>query len=299
MDAMPQPRVSAVILTHNRAEEALNTVRHMRELPERPPLVVVDNASTDGTPERIAAAYPDVKLIRLPDNIGAAARNAGARSVDTPYVAFCDDDTVWAPGSLTRACELLDAWPGIAVLSAHVLVGPERRDDPACTVMDASPLPSRGLPGKAVLGFLAGACVFRRETFLACGGYEPRFLIGGEEALLAIDLVARGHVVVYTKELTVHHYPSTRRNVAERQRHILRNALWVAWLRRPFWSAMACSTEIVGRAGWSRTTLSGVCDAARGLPWVLRKRRVIPPRVEALYALLDRWQRLQSPLRPL
>ena len=287
-------RVSAVILTHNRAEEVLDTVRHMQALPEHPPLVVVDNASTDGTAERIALSFPDVKLIRLPKNIGAAARNAGVRSVETPYVAFCDDDTIWAPGALARACDLLDAWPGIAVLTAHVLVGPERRDDPACTMMDASPLPSTGLPGKAVLGFLAGACVFRRERFLECGGYEPRFLIGGEEALLAIDLVARGHVIVYSKALTVYHYPSTRRNATQRQRHTVRNALWVAWLRRPLWSALARSADIFRRAGPKHATLAGLIDAARELPWVLRKRRVIPPRVEALCALLE--NRARAPL---
>lgn len=269
----------------------------MRALPEQPRLVVVDNASTDGTAERLAALCPDLTLIRLEKNIGAAARNAGVRRVTTPYVAFCDDDTVWAPGSLSLACELLDAWPGIAALSAHVRVGAARRDDPACAMMDASPLPSTGLPGKAVLGFLAGACVFRRDTFLAVGGYEPRFLIGGEEALLAIDLVARGYVIVYTKDLTVYHYPSTRRNVAQRQRHTVRNALWVAWLRRPFWSALACSADIVSRAACKRSALAGLLDAARELPWVLRKRRVIPPRVEALCLLLDNRRRMDLPLR--
>ena len=292
-------RVSAVILTHNRAGEVLNTVRHMAALPEKPHLVVVDNGSADGTPERIAESFPAVTLLRLPENIGAAARNAGVRSVKTPYVAFCDDDTIWAPGSLARASEILDAWPGIAVLTAHVLVGARQREDPACTMMEASPLPSTGLPGKAVLGFLAGACVFRRDAFLESGGYEPKFLIGGEEALLAIDIVARGHVIVYSRELTVHHYPSTRRNAAARQRQTLRNALWVAWLRRPLGSALACTADILARADSTHDALSGLTHALRGLPWVLRKRRVIPPRVEALCTMLEHWQRAQWPLRPL
>lgn len=288
------PRISVVILTHNRADEAIRTVAHMRELAERPRLVVVDNASSDGTAERITARFPEVTLIRLPRNIGAAARNVGVKEVETPYVAFCDDDTIWAPGSLAHACEVLDAWPGIAVLTAHVLVGEAWRDDPACAMMDASPLPSHGLPGKAVLGFLAGACVFRRERFLESGGYEPRFLIGGEEALLAIDIVARGHVIVYVRALTVHHQPSTRRNVRERQRHTVRNALWVAWLRRPLWSALARSADILKRAGFTDAALCGFVDAARELPWVLRERRVIPPSVEVLCAMLEK----RAPLRP-
>ena len=299
MDGARNARISVVILTHNRSGEVTNTVRQMRELPEQPPVIVVDNASTDGTAEALASRFPDVTVIRLARNIGAAARNTGVRAVSTPYVAFCDDDTVWAHGSLARACELLEEWPGIAALTAHVLVGPEQKNDPACAMMDASPLPSSGLPGKAVLGFLAGACVFRRDIFLALGGYEPRFLIGGEEALLAMDLIARGHLIVYTKELTVHHYPSTHRNVTQRRRHSVRNALWVAWLRRPFFSAVGCTVDILLRAESAHAALSGLLDAMRGLLWVLRKRRVIPPQVEALYALLEDRRRTGLPLRPL
>ena len=297
MGVMSRPRISAVILTYNRLEEVLKTLAHMSALPEQPALVVVDNGSSDGTAQRIGDAFPHVRVIGLPRNIGAAARNAGARAVETPYVAFCDDDTTWAPGALGRACDLLDAWPGIAVLTAHVLVGEERRDDTACAMMDASPLPSRGLPGKAVLGFLAGACVFRRDTFLESGGYEPRFLIGGEEALLAIDLVARGHVIVYTRALTVYHHPSTRRNASERQRHLVRNALWVAWLRRPLPSALTRSLDILARAP-ATAAFWGFMDAARELPWVLRKRRVVPPRVEALCVLLEAAQSTRSPVVP-
>ena len=279
--------IGVVILTHNRAGEALKTVRHMSALSEQPQLVVVDNASADGTAELVAQSFPRVKVIRLEKNVGAAARNVGVRSIETPYVAFCDDDTIWAAGSLARACELLDAYPAVGALTARVLVGAEERDDPVCAIMASSPLPSTALPGKAVLGFLAGACVFRRDAFLETGGYEPHFLIGGEEALLALDLAARGHAVVYTKELTVHHYPSHRRDPALRQRHMIRNALWVAWLRRPLRSALARTMAILGGAARSGASLPGLLDAARGLPWVLRDRKVLPPRVEALCAMVE------------
>jgi GT2 family glycosyltransferase len=287
MRAPVRPEIGVVILTHNRAAEALRTVRHMSALSEQPRLVVVDNASVDDTAEIMARSFPYVDVIRLEKNIGAAARNVGARSIGTPYIAFCDDDTVWAAGSLARACELLDAYPGVAALTARVLVGAEERDDPVCAVMASSPLPSTALPGRAVLGFLAGACVFRRAAFLETGGYDPRFLIGGEEALLALDLAAHGDAVVYAKELIVHHYPSHQRDPALRQRHMVRNALWVAWLRRPLRSALARTVAILGSAPDSGASLPGLVDAARGLPWVLRDRRVIPPRVEALCALLE------------
>lgn len=160
-------RLSVVILTHNRVEEVTRTVERMRALPEWWPIVVVDNASTDGTPTVLKRRFPELEIIALSSNLGAAGRNAGVCAVATPYIAFCDDDTWWAPGSLARAAALLDAHPRAAVLSARVLVGPAEREDTVCAAMAASPLPSAGLPGRSVLGFLAGASVMRRSAFLS------------------------------------------------------------------------------------------------------------------------------------
>jgi GT2 family glycosyltransferase len=279
--------VSVVVLTHNRAPELARTLAHMLALPERPAVIVVDNGSRDGTGDMVSARFPQARLIRLAENYGAAARNLGARSARTPYVAFCDDDTRWAPGSLALAARLLDAHRRVAVLSARVLVGPEGREDPACATMAASPLASAGLPGRAVVGFLAGACVFRREAFLEAGGYEPRFFIGGEEALLAYDLLARGWHIVYNDRLTVHHHPSSYRDARARRRLLARNALWVAWLRRPLPAALGRTLRVLWSGLPDRAAIAGCVDALRGLPWVLRNRRVIPPHVEALRRQAD------------
>ncbi|HEX2530643.1 MAG TPA: glycosyltransferase family 2 protein, partial [Burkholderiaceae bacterium] len=173
MDAISN-RLSVVVLAHNRAYELLHTLERMTALPEKPELVVVDNASVDDTVGLVKERFPQVKLVELKANLGAAARNIGVEHAHTPYVAFCDDDTWWEAGSLPQAADLLDAYPRIAVLSARMLVGKAERDDPTCMVMNRSPLQSDHLPGKAVLGFLAGASVFRRDAFLQAGGYEPQ-----------------------------------------------------------------------------------------------------------------------------
>jgi hypothetical protein len=77
-------RLSVVILTHNRVEEAARTVERMRPLPERLPLVVIDNASTDRTPILLKHRFPGLEVIALSRNLGAAGRNAGVRAVATP-----------------------------------------------------------------------------------------------------------------------------------------------------------------------------------------------------------------------
>jgi GT2 family glycosyltransferase len=267
----PDNRVSVVIVTHNRANELLRTLQHLRALPEQPATVVVDNASLDHTSILVRRDFPDVNLIQLRQNLGAAGRNIGVRQVQSRYVAFSDDDSWWAPGALTQAADLLDAYPQIALLTARILIGP---------------LPSDSLPGRAVLGFLAGATVFRRDAFEQAGGFDPHFLVGGEEALMALDLVTNGWTLVYAPQLIVHHYPSLQRNNLMRRKIMMRNAIWVAWLRRPLGGALTETLQILKAAHQQTILLAILTATVRGLPWVLRKRRVIPLRVDALYRQL-------------
>src|SRR5207248_4427108 len=207
------PRVAVVMITWNRRAEVLRSLANFTVLPERPRILVVDNGSTDGTAEAVAAQFPQVEILEAGKNLGAAGRTLGARRVNAPYVAFADDDTWWAPGGLCHAADLLDALPRLAVLTGRVLVGPEEREDPTCEVLARSPLPREpGMPGPPLLGFLAGASVVRRSAFLEAGGFQPRLFIGGEEELLAADLVARGWWLCYVPDLVVHHYPSTQRD---------------------------------------------------------------------------------------
>jgi GT2 family glycosyltransferase len=153
--------------------------------------------------------------------------------------------------------------------------------------MAASPLGAPAdLPGRPVLGFLCSASMVRRAAFLAAGGFEPRFFLGGEEELLAMTLAAAGWTLLYTPDVVVHHHPSPRRDSPGRRRLLLRNALWSAWLRRPWPSAMRRSVAVLRERGrWADAP--ALLGALRGLPWVLRHRRVIPASVEAALRRLE------------
>lgn len=289
MDASTPPlaeRLSVIVITHNRVNEVLRTLGQLHGLPQLPAIVVVDNGSTDSTTQRIRHDFPQVVLIRLPVNIGAAARNVGARKVCTLFVAFCDDDTWWATSALEHGCDLLDAHPQLVALSARVLVGPQEREDPTCTLMARSALPSAHLPGPAVMGFLAGASIFRRQAFLDAGGFNPRLFIGGEETLLTLDLASRGWQLAYTPQLVVHHHPSTMRDSLRRRQLLARNAIWIAWLRRPFASACRETVGLLAEAHEQGHLLTTLWAVARGMPWVWQNRQVIPNHVETLY----RWR---------
>ena len=183
-------------------------------------------------------------------------------------MAFSDDDSWWRPGALARAVALLEAHPRLALVAARVLVGPEEVTDPTCLQMQRGPIPpDADLPGPPVVGFLACGAVVRRSAFLAVGGFEPRYGIGGEEELLAIDLAAAGWGLIYAGDVVAHHHPARGDGRPGRRRAQVRNALWTAWLRRP---PLACGAAEFAAVGG----LGGRCGGARGVV-----RRVAGPAV--------------------
>jgi GT2 family glycosyltransferase len=278
-----EARVSVVVLTHNRARELERTLHALSLLPDAPPLIVADNASSDATGE-VVRRFPQATHVRLARNLGAAGRNAGVARVRTPYVAFCDDDTWWAPGALTRAAELLDAHPRLAAVAACVRVGPEQRVDPACLRMAASPLDAEGLPGPALIAFMAGAVVMRVAAYREVGGYEPRFFIGAEEPLMGLDLATRGWQMMYAADIVTHHHPSAARDVPARRVLEARNRLWLAWLRLPWRMAWRDTRAVLRELASQGRSGAALRAALQGLPWVLAQRRVASAQALAMRA---------------
>jgi GT2 family glycosyltransferase len=285
-------RTTVVIITHNRRRELLRTLDRLAELPERPEVIVTDNGSTDGTAAAVARHHPEVRLLRPGRNLGAVGRNLAVRRVRTPYVAFCDDDSWWAPGSLAGAADLLDKHPALGAVTARIVVEPDGTEDPIVEELRHSPVPGPDwLPGPALGSFLAAATVLRTDAFRAAGGFHPRLWLGGEEELLAVDLAADGWWLVYADHLTIHHHPSEARDSTLRRRHGIRNTLWFTWLRRPAGPALRRTLHLARTVPRDTASLRAFAEAATALPWLLRERRVLPERVERRLRVLEESQR--------
>ena len=280
-------RVGVVVVTRDRRGNTVESVGRLLELSPGAPVTVVDNASSDGTPDAVRTRYPGVTVVRLPANLGAAGRNSGVSVTPCPFIAFSDDDSWWAPGALSRAADLFDANPNLGVLAAKVLVGTEERVDPVCHVMATSPLGAGAGPGVGVLGFVACGAVVRRQAFLDVGGFRLGYGIGGEEELLAIDLRAAGWDLRYCPEVVAHHHPAIDRPPgADRRRRQARNAVRTAWLRRRLGSAVRC-TAAVGRPAWTdHAVRQGLSDAFGDAAWIWRERVPVDLRLERDLRLL-------------
>ena len=282
-------QTSVVIATRNRRTELLRTLGKLRELQPRPPIIVVDNASEDGTPHAVAEQHPQVSLIRSPRNLGAVARNVGCLGASTPYVAFCDDDSWWDPAALPLAEKVFAEHPEIGLIAARTLVGEQQHPDPVNELMAHSPLDAAAhLPGPRVLGFTACSAVVRRKAFSDVNGFNPVLFFVAEEKMLAYDLAANGWDLIYLSDAVAHHHPSGERSGSD-QRLTLerRNNLLISWMRRSPGSALVHTGRIAREAAREATSRRAILSALPRLPRALLRRRRLPARVEREVTMLE------------
>ncbi|HZA12027.1 glycosyltransferase family 2 protein [Mycobacterium sp.] len=288
------PRTSFVIATRDRADELSGTLVRLLQT-TRCPMVVVDNDSRDASRDvtiSVAQSHPQgrrIKLVALRRNRGAVARNVGVAACDTPFVAFCDDDSWWQPDATRIGAELFDRHPSVALLAAQTVVWPQGRRDPFCEQLANSALGhAPGLPGPSVLGFQSCSAMVRRSAFLAVGGFSAVLHFRGEEQLLALDLAAAGWDLCYCPNLVAFHRPSPRRATPPVQRaRVLRNDFLTSCMRRPPRACVSTSGELLRAAVRDAAHAKAAAEALIRLPAALRNRRRLAPELERKVRLLE------------
>jgi GT2 family glycosyltransferase len=99
---------------------------------ERAEIIVVDNASTDGSAEHVEKHFPGIRLIRNRTNLGfARANNIGIRNSAGKYVCLLNSDVQVRPGAIARMREYLDRHPAAGILGPRVL-RPDGTLQPSC-----------------------------------------------------------------------------------------------------------------------------------------------------------------------
>jgi GT2 family glycosyltransferase len=283
-----------VVATRNRRQRLLDSLERLTASgPDE--VIVVDNASSDGTAAAVRGAFPHVRVLQLATNRGSAARTVGARAARNDIVAFADDDSWWAPGALDRAVHHFARHPRLGLVAARVQVGEDDRLDPVSAEMARSPLPTPPwLPGPLVLGFVACGAVVRRAAYLGAGGFSDVLFFIGEERLLALDLAAAGWDLVYAADVVAHHHPAQPRPSVERRALVQRNDLLTLWLRRPAGRALLATARLACRAPHDAVARRALAGALRRLPQALAARRRLPPHVERALRLLEDTDRLPA-----
>lgn len=278
-------RVTVVVVTHERPRELAGVIRRLRQLPEQPRLIVLDNASHHAVAVAHIAMLNGAELVRCEQHLGAAACNQVVANVTTPNVAFCDDGTWWSEGALKRACDLMEEYPHIGAINGRVLVGSSEMEHPRCERMQHSELDSSGLPGPALVSFMANAVVMRTRAFRHAEGYEPRAFAGAEEALIGLSLVALGWRIVYAPDVTLHQLPALAAKASADPVRTARDRLWVAWLRLPWPDAWRDTRAVLSEAWHGGRFLPVLLQSLRPLSWLILRRRAVPDQVARMHRI--------------
>lgn len=126
----PAPFISIIIVTWNKKEDVVNLLEALSKLDypaDRLETVLVDNASTDGTVERVRLTYPDVHILKHEENLGGSGGfNAGMRWVlsnrpSADYLWLLDNDVLVPPESLDMLVRVLESHPDAAVCGSKIL----------------------------------------------------------------------------------------------------------------------------------------------------------------------------------
>ena len=261
-------------------------------------VIVVDDASSDGTVEYLAAAFPEVRVVALAQNGGfIAACNAGVAAGQGEVLVLLNNDTEAESGWLEALVAALVEHPEAGSAASKMLLF-DRRDTlhTAGDMMGRDGIPrNRGVWQKDegqydqerwVFGPCGGAAAYRRAAWKQAGGFDPALWMYMEDVDLAWRLQRLGWRSIYAPEARIYHQLSATGGGVLASYYTGRNTLWVIarnWpgaLLRRHWRAIVAAQ---GRIAWNalrawrgeaaRSRLRGQLAGLWGLPQAWRQRQ--------------------------
>ncbi|MDP8235789.1 MAG: glycosyltransferase [Candidatus Erginobacter occultus] len=255
------PKITVGIVTRNRREKLGKAIQSVYEQ-EFPNLeiLVVDNASDDGTSEMLAREYPVIRLLRLEENRGCpGGRNFLYRHARGEIIVNLDDDGLLGEGALSRLVETFFSDPAIGVVAGRLL--------------DLESSIPKNLPdqGWETGIFWAGVSAFRRKMLEEIGFFPEDFFFFKEEEFLSLKALDAGWRIVYHPGFIVRHPPIRHRAGEDTRRdyYLFRNPLFVVIELFPgiyLWKYLFLRIASYALISRRRGTFPAYCRAVGAVP---------------------------------
>jgi GT2 family glycosyltransferase len=223
------PRVSAIVVSFNTRDDLLRCLDALVSRTAVPlEVIVVDNASTDGSADAVRARFPAVAVIANEANLGfARANNLALRAARGAHVLVLNSDCEVRPGAVAALDAILEARPDVAVVGPRTIGGdgtPQVSFGPALTPVaewrqgrlvrgvkagrpDALRLAAERSAREQEPDWVSGSCFLARRSVLdAVGGFDESFFLYEEDVDLCLRVRRAGWRVVYTPAAEVVHH---------------------------------------------------------------------------------------------
>jgi GT2 family glycosyltransferase len=215
--------VAVIIVSYNASADLDNCLRSLHDAPPRTSheIVVVDNASHDGSADMVRTRWPGVRLIELPRNIGfAAANNQGIRRTSGELILLLNSDTLVPDGAIDRLIQTFHELPGATIagprlisghgkpeLSFGRMIGPlaELRQKTIVRLASARRIAAMTSRTRTV-DWVSGACLLvRRADAEAVGLLDERYFMYCEDVDFCAAVRSRGGRVYFTPAADIVH----------------------------------------------------------------------------------------------
>jgi len=218
-----QPAVSIIVLNYNGRQDTMACLRSLEHLTySRTSIILVDNASSDGTAEAVRLTYPNVKVMETGANLGFTGGNNVAikYALDNgaDYILLLNNDTIVAPDFLNVMVEVMEQDPTIGVTGPMIYYhnNPETIWTAGGTIdwkhgttsmiglnqMDVSQF---GL-GPTTVDFVSGcALLARRQVWEKIGVLDDKFFMYYEETEWCVRATRAGYKIVYVPKAQMWH----------------------------------------------------------------------------------------------
>jgi GT2 family glycosyltransferase len=246
--------ISIIIVNFNTTdylrESLLSIYKHSGNIHE---VIVVDNASSDGSVAMVKSEFPQVNLIISDKNLGfGVANNLGVEAARGKYIVLFNSDAYLLSDTPHVLAAYLDSHPEVSCVCPRVVLPGSGDIQPKTfgftptigrIFMQSTGLNRifkksvlfRGTDGdyrwakEMQVGWVSGVCmVMRRQDYLEVGGFDPRFFMYCEDVELCMKLQSKGEIVLYDAADIVHYggasskqLSSKIRNAVLQQRHLL------------------------------------------------------------------------------
>lgn len=279
--------ISIVVLSYNRKDTLKRNLSTLTGLAHGTgcEIIVVDNASTDGSPEMIAAFITDIpnaRFIANDKNLGVAGgRNTGWRAAERAFILNIDDDTLVTEEAVARMLSEMHAHPELGIISPRILHA----------VTGAAQL-SFDKPRYQLSNFHGACHLVRRSVIDAVGLNDEYCTFGGEELDLSIRARAAGFDISYIGHATVLHDNLVRTGEVgrERRQHWIYNFIRVFHKHFPLRTALPFSLRYLTSHLVTGVRVYGLCFAPnlinaawRGFRDGRRKHNTVPTEVVRFY----------------
>ncbi len=260
-------------------------------------VIVVDNASLDGSVGYLEAHFPDVILVRAGENLGfAGGVNAGIQAASGEYIMTLNNDTRVDPDCLFHLLEVMDQDDGVGMAAAKILFFDHRINSTGICISRSGAAWDRGMyeddtgqydRTEEVFGPCAGAALYRRLMLEEVGLFDEDFFLYMEDVDLAFRARLLGWKCVYTPSAQVYHIHGGTAGVGSdiAVYYGNRNILWYVLKDYPARILLSSLPWIIGRnlaviphymmkgRGWA--VLKAKSHALLGVPAMIGRRKMV------------------------